>query len=410
MSSSARIAKDYTEWRDQHGSPRHPDIEEAFKTAPDVFADESRNADSKSPPVALPLSDLKRAPENDPDELIRHRYLCRGGGMLLVGPSGIGKSSFTMQIALCFTIGRPVFGITPARPLRILMIQAENDDGDVAEMRDGVLAGLDFSTEQQERACKNVFICRDDEHAGDSFFCETVIPLLEKVKPDLLIVDPAHAYHGGDSSAQADVSRFLRTQLNPVVRKHNCGVIVVHHTNKPPTGKEKSAWSGSEFAYLGSGSAEWANWSRAVLAIRQRSEGVFELIAAKRGRRLRWKETDGESSTIHKYIRYSTKPGVICWEEVPSEDAPTSTSTVTSKLRAVPQALLELLSPTKLYRKDAIFGMAREAGIGRDKCRELFSKLQDDDELFEHQSPRKGTRPELRYARFKPSSPVHVVT
>ena len=37
--------------------------------------------------------------------------------------------------------GRPLFGIVPARPLKSLLIQAENDEGDLAEMRDGVIAG-----------------------------------------------------------------------------------------------------------------------------------------------------------------------------------------------------------------------------------------------------------------------------
>ena len=49
------------------------------------------------PANARPLGELVRSPQGDPNELLRYRYLCRGGGLLLVGPTGIGKSSLSMQ-------------------------------------------------------------------------------------------------------------------------------------------------------------------------------------------------------------------------------------------------------------------------------------------------------------------------
>jgi hypothetical protein len=73
---------------------------------------------------------------NDPDELLRFRFLCRRGLLLLCGPTGIGKSSFAMQCMILWALGLPAFGIAPVRPLKSLLIQAENDEGDLAEMRE----------------------------------------------------------------------------------------------------------------------------------------------------------------------------------------------------------------------------------------------------------------------------------
>jgi len=39
---------------------------------------------------------------NDAQEVLKTRYLCKGGGMLLVGPTGIGKSSLSMQMMICW--------------------------------------------------------------------------------------------------------------------------------------------------------------------------------------------------------------------------------------------------------------------------------------------------------------------
>ena len=42
-----------------------------------------------------------------------------------------------MQMAVSWALGKEVFGIKPVKPLKSLLIQAENDFGDVSEMLRG---------------------------------------------------------------------------------------------------------------------------------------------------------------------------------------------------------------------------------------------------------------------------------
>lgn len=99
---------------------------------------------------------------NDPSELIAHRFLYRAGVCLLLGPTGVGKSSLVMQFGIHLAIGRSLFGIEPGacyrgRGMRVLLIQAENDEGDLAEMRDGVLRGCtDFSDDEKRLAMERM--------------------------------------------------------------------------------------------------------------------------------------------------------------------------------------------------------------------------------------------------------------
>lgn len=51
-------------------------------------------------PFARTLDEFVKPMGSDPAELIKHRYLCRGGALLLVGPSGHGKSSLAMQLMI----------------------------------------------------------------------------------------------------------------------------------------------------------------------------------------------------------------------------------------------------------------------------------------------------------------------
>jgi len=271
-------------------------------------------------PAVMQLGDLKSPTfGDDPTELIGHRFLYRGGVCLLLGPTGIGKSALLMQIGIHLAVGRGLFGIEPGAcytvlGMKVLLVQAENDEGDLAEMRDGVMAGCTgLSGNEKELAARQMMVTTMCDRSGERF-TESLGSMLVAHGPfDVVIVDPAFAYLGGDSNSQRDVSRFMRELLNPLLQKHSVGMILAHHTNKPLRGKEKDSWAAGDFAYLGAGSAEWINPARAALALRSiGSDRLFELRAAKRGRRLGWRDEDGLPTNV-QHIAHSDEPGVICW-------------------------------------------------------------------------------------------------
>ena len=192
-------------------------------------------------------------------------------------------------------------------------------------MRDGVLQGCtDLNDIEKKQALDNIVVCTISDKVSD-VFVKTIEKLLTQHGPfNLLIIDPALAYLGGESNSQRDVSHLMRELINPLLQKHHIGLILAHHTNKPLRGKEKDSWAAGDFSYLGAGSAEWVNPARAVLAIRSiGSDRVFELRAPKRGRKLRWVDADG-NPTLVKYIAHSDEPGTICWHPATEEDVQTA--------------------------------------------------------------------------------------
>ena len=117
-------------------------------------------------PTAKPITEFSLGEDNG-GNLLGERWLCRGGGALLWGPSGVGKSALVMQLAVRFALGEDFFGLCPVQALRVLIIQAENDAGDITEQSRHWLARL-TEADRATLATNLQIVCLDDK-AGTKF-------------------------------------------------------------------------------------------------------------------------------------------------------------------------------------------------------------------------------------------------
>jgi hypothetical protein len=355
-------------------------------------------------PEGVPLMTLGAREPDLSKTLLGNRFLCRDGGMLFIGPSGIGKSSASAQQDILWALGRPAFGIKPSRRLRILCIQGENDDEDLGEMANGICGRLNLSQEERELVRKNVIYVSDCSHTGESFL-QMVARLLEKYGPfDLLRIDTLHAYLGGDILDVEVTSRFLRNGLNPILKKFGCAVIVNHHTPKP-TNRDTSNWRASDWMYSGAGNADVTNWCRAALIINStHTPDVYEFHAAKRGKRIGW--CDDICQTIYTRLFCWDKGEAIYWREATAEDAERvqlSKPQAATK-RGMPRTkedLKALVPPDGSVAKNVLIGWARDRGIGEKRAKGFLTELIEAGELFEWGEKRSRTRPELRISRHE---------
>ena len=272
----------------------------------------------KTPLAGRPLIDFLSMPPDGRATLLGNRFLCRQGGMLMVGPSGMGKSSASVQQDVLWSIGRPAFGIAPRGALKILTIQAEDDDGDIYEMISGVAAYLNLTAEERAMLKQNCIYISHKALTGIEFIHEVAKPALEFHSPDLLRLNPLQAYLGGDITRPDVTSLFLRSGLNPLLETSNSGSIVVHHTPKTNF-RDTEKWKASDWMYAGAGSADITNWARAILIIDPTDDSdVFRFIAAKRGKRIGWADEEGLKTAI-RYFSHSPN-GAMHWEDTEESD------------------------------------------------------------------------------------------
>jgi len=251
---------------------------------------------------------------NDPNCVLGRRWLCKGGSLLIVGQSGTGKSSLMMQAATSWSVGRNFFGITTKKPLRTLIIQAENDTGDVGESFQDCVNGSRFSQGEIDNLKQNLFIYRDTVSSGQSFLA-MLKQLIVQHQADIVFVDPLLSFAGIDVSLQAEVSTFLRHGLSPILLETGAIIVAMHHTGKPKSSKDTAGYTVSDMAYSGLGSSEFTNYFREVACLvrEQGADPVFKFGLTKRRGRAYLRDENGEF-TPEISIRHSRDAGVIRWE------------------------------------------------------------------------------------------------
>lgn len=352
---------------------------------------------TKSLPKVRPWVDIA-VPEHDDSVLIGPgRWLTVGSGCFVIGPTGIGKSTLTGTLSYAWGLGRTSLGFRPTKPLRSLIVQAEDDDGDLADMRAGIFSALAPSDAEVGILKKHVLVVTERAATGVKFLNDLVRPLLKELKPDLLWMNPLSAYFGDDLNDQEAVACFFRNNLNPILAEHHCAAMVIHHTAKP--NKERRDWSGGELAYLGAGSGDLANWSRETITLRQTKPGLFELTCTKRWRKLDWRDADGKP-TATRLIAHGSN-GSMFWRDADGDilsELGTEFYSDSAMLRLVPDEGMDKAVLIKNVSTTFAVSERQAARYVRDACRALKrmvkGKLEAVQLLKTTEKPRKTVYPD----------------
>lgn len=359
----------------------------------DPFGKNGTSDKENRPLQGASLLNYSKRTINDKDTLLGNRYLCRGAGLFIVAPSGHGKSVLAAQASIELACAKSTFGIkTPTGALRSLIIQAEDDEGDMIEMSQ-VIAHLELSEAQRKLVDQNTHVEFVNDVTGDEFLnvCDG---FLSQYHADLVWINPYTAYLGADIKDDKANTNFLRNGLNPILTRHRCGGIPIHHTPKMNF-RDTSDWKPSDWMYSGAGAAVLTNWARAYLVVDPcDTYGVYKFIAAKRGKRIGWGNTVPVYET---FWAHSRKDGQLLW--LPADHDQIATAKAASQKTT--DDLLPLIPVVDPISQDRLFAVAKEklSGMGENKVRSFIKLLLEDERIEVKPIKRDGIKSAIGYAR-----------
>jgi RecA-family ATPase len=252
----------------------------------------------------------------DPTVLVgrERRWLCKGYAIQIVGFAGTGKSTLCMQMCTHWALGINLFGLQPVRPLKMLLINSENDFGDMAEMWSG--STRDFTMGEKARLKEQLFIVRNTKARGAAFI-EALEGYIKRFNPDVVVIDPLLAFVDFEIADQAQTTAFLRGLILPLLQRTGVALVYYHHTNKPTAGLDLDSMMPQQLAYLGSGAAEWCNFARdSGFLFRTKGEdgeeATFRFGFSKRQTRSGLRNSEGRFVPYVK-LSHSPQPGTLRW-------------------------------------------------------------------------------------------------
>jgi len=263
------------------------------------------------------IKDLIDAQIDNSQNILGNRLLERGTFGVIIGHSGAGKSVLTVQAGVELAAGHPILGIAPARPLKVLVVQAEDSKNDrIDQVR---CAPVLVTDENERKEMERNFRMYSTTLRGEELFAK-LRQLSEEQLFDFYILNPAFAFlpDGAAAEESKDVSHFLRKLWLPFLMEREAAGLIMHHPPKL-NNRDTSKWTVAMWQYSSHGSAEWTNAPRFSMNIEETaSPNVFQFIIGKRGSRSGWQRDS--TGKFARYFKYSDPTEPMYWKEATEDD------------------------------------------------------------------------------------------
>ena len=298
-----------------------------------------------------------------------------------------------VQMAIGYSLGKPTVHIVPSRELKVLYVQAEDYDDDLTEMAQ-IVNHLKLTPEERNKVNQNTRFEIVNDVVGKKFL-RVLEGFIEEWKPDLVIINPYQSYLGKSMTDDEANTLFLRTILNPILDRYNCGIIIVQHTPKFKWEEVENKLD-IDLSYISAGVAGLTNWARAILVIYPTIDpDIFTLAAVKRGKKIGW----GKGVT-RKTICHSFDDNKSIWVDPSLGQA----FKATPPERFDSESLLSYVELSKPLTKQEIYERVNrnrrgKQHIGIHRIKEMLDALIRQKRVFQWEIFRGGVRPSICYAK-----------
>lgn len=196
-------------------------------------AQASLESKDTAPLNPINLRSVLEAPIIDPPWVVP-RWLAAGEKVVFGAKSGYGKSYVTLDLALALASAGNFLGM-PAKQQRVTVIDEENSVIQNSGRLQYLMRGRNIAPDTAETMPLRVFSDQAVRFCGDPV--ARLRRDLDAHPPDWIVVDSLVRFLGGaDENSSTAMSALFSDQLDALRVEYGCGIFVLHHVKKPPTG------------------------------------------------------------------------------------------------------------------------------------------------------------------------------
>ena len=224
-------------------------------------------------PQRTDVAELLSKPPPDMEYLIEG-VLPRGVLCGCDAQGGAGKSMLAQILVTSICTGRTLLqSFKPTGTMRVLWIESEDPPDEIARRFGRIIRAFDLTPKDCERIAENLTLYASQAFALNRVEHGVVVPTeryrwlvreVERVQPDLIILDPRSHFFAGDENSNADVAAFMNLmKALTTITDTPCSVWTNHHVAKM---RETEATSASGRGASAARDATRALWSLTPLS------------------------------------------------------------------------------------------------------------------------------------------------
>lgn len=340
-----------------------------------------QNAGLGFKPLSLrsPLEILKM--QFDPaDLLLGNGYLVKGSPLTILGQGGLGKSRFTMQLAVSSILGRDFLGWkTSGAEVKWLFLQTENGCRRLKDDLGKMMAGLSKTDLAKLDAHLRLHTIEHDEDTlvslGSDLGRERVKQTINAFPADVVVFDVLRDFGIGDLNSDADMAATCAA-IGGVVRQGNPNRIplILHHATTGRAGIAKA--SGFDRSSFGRNSKVLLGWTRAQINLAPHGPDSNDVVVV----------TSGKANDFEEFKPFAVRLNTDTWHYEPAPDidieewkesisgktvGKKSTATLAHVIERARKAGIDGISKTELVK-----AIMNETGCGKTKAYDLVDEAE----------------------------------
>jgi RecA-family ATPase len=156
--------------------------------------------------------------------------LAKGAAMVVVADAGVGKTWFVLDLALAVDQGLLWLGHFEVQQGKVLILDEENADALLRRRLEKLLRAHEMAEDGSELGIE--FLTGEGVNLSNAAYVAALDAVLDKMRPDLVIVDALVRIHQGNENDAGEMARLFGI-FKQWMKRYGCSFVFCHHQRKP---------------------------------------------------------------------------------------------------------------------------------------------------------------------------------